>query len=169
MSTQYRYELRRLFFDSPTSKTILFCMLNPSTADEIKDDPTIRRCRNFAIREGARQMIVANLFAARATSPKDLWRLPTPEAEGPDNISYIHYLAKQADVIIAAWGNLPAKHHSYADAILKLALGDSGRPVYRLGSPTKSGQPRHPLYLRKDTPLELHYQHPSTNNKSTAQ
>lgn len=68
---RYRYRLTRRFADGPCAT---FVMLNPSTADETIDDPTIRRCRNFAIREGCGGLVVVNLFAYRATDP----RLRTP-------------------------------------------------------------------------------------------
>jgi hypothetical protein len=115
-------------------------MLNPSTADAEHDDPTIRRCVSFANRLGHGSLRVINLFAWRATNPRELTEVQDPI--GPDNDVWIEKEAAAAGIIIAAWGanavgERPAK-------VMEL-LRRHG-PVYCLGMTTKKA-PRHPLYL----------------------
>ncbi len=108
---RYRYLLmRRVSFLAET--TCLFIMLNPSTADETQDDPTIRRCMGFARRWGFGVLVVANIFAWRATDPQELHDLGFPHAStttitavGPENDLFICTAAVEADKIICAWGN----------------------------------------------------------------
>ncbi len=117
-------------------------MLNPSTADAIQDDPTIRRCMGFARDWGYSRLIVRNLFSIRATNPKDLLTLTAPIGGSAGNRAL--QAALNADSIVAAWGafvpfnRLTRAHKLLADADL-LCLGT-----------TKDGSPRHPLYVRKD-------------------
>lgn len=70
----YRYSLHREWRRSEDQpRWVTFVMLNPSTADAVQDDPTIRRCIAFARALGGTGLAVANLYAFRATSPADLW------------------------------------------------------------------------------------------------
>jgi hypothetical protein len=117
-------------------------MLNPSTADASVDDPTIRRCTRFARDWGYSKLVVRNLFAVRATKPKDLLVLQNPTGGRPGNRSLA--LANKANVIVAAWGAfVPFDQVATARRILNPAK------LVCLGT-TKSGQPRHPLYVRAD-------------------
>ena len=155
----YRYTLERRLAHPPLSgvdRRLLFCMLNPSTADDRTDDPTIRRVKAFARREGGTLLRVVNLYAARATYPKQLAGFDDPV--GPDNDATIHLEAVEADLIVAAWGVPPQGLHSSRDRTV-LALLKSAGNVYRLGTVTMAGHPRHPLRLRSDTPLTLHARH----------
>ena len=142
----YRYRLDRRWGDGPTCG---FIMLNPSTADADMDDPTIRRCIGFAKREGYGGIIVVNLYAFRATSPKDMQAAPFPF--GPDNHSHLTDIARAAyyaDVpIICAWGA-----NDQGDTV-KAIFREAGVRMVCLGR-TKDGSPRHPLYVRADQPLE---------------
>lgn len=140
----YRYRLDRRWGDGPTCG---FIMLNPSTADAELDDPTIRRCIGFAKREGCGGLMVANLFAFRATNPEDMADAEDPD--GPENQHFLLNMAERVDgPLIAAWGahwmadDLPARW-------VRQAFG--GRLVC-LGK-TKGGAPRHPLYVKGDAPL----------------
>ena len=153
----YRYVLtRRLHLPSSSGvrRTVLFCLLNPSTADETKDDPTIRRVVSFARRDGYGHLSVVNLYGARSTDPKALASFHDPI--GPDNDNSIHKEAAQADLVVAAWGVPPPIPDTEKRARQVLAMLTADQDVYRLGKPTKDGHPPHPLYLRKDTPLQLH-------------
>src|SRR5208337_4580194 len=87
-------------------KTCLFVMLNPSTADALKDDPTIRRCVGFANRLRYDALQVVNLFAARASSPKELFNRAKEGKDiiGPRNQEVIECAATRAGIIICAWG-----------------------------------------------------------------
>ena len=98
---RYRYRLTRRWDDGPTCT---FIMLNPSTADARKDDPTIRRCIGFARREGCAALLVINCFAFRATKPADLFAAEDPI--GPENDRHIMAASLDADgQVIAAWGD----------------------------------------------------------------
>ena len=146
----YRYRLWRTW--DPEMPTCLFLMLNPSTADHQQDDPTIRRCLDFARQWGYGRLLVGNLFALRATDPQKLRQHPEPTG-GPDNDDTIMAMHEEANFTVAAWGVHVA--HLRRVKPLKAMLGNMPwRSVYHLGL-TKSGHPRHPLYLRKDVQPEL--------------
>lgn len=132
----YRYALWRTW--QTDAGVVLFVGLNPSTADETSDDPTIRRCVRFARDWGYGGMCIANLFAFRATHPRDLLRAPSPI--GPDNDHWLGHLAETAALVVAAWGN-HGVHGGRASAVRQM-LG----PIHCLRM-TGSGQPAHPLYL----------------------
>lgn len=126
----------------------LFIGLNPSTADEVQDDPTIRRCIGYAKRWGYGAYVMANIFAYRATDPKVMMRKDDPI--GPYNDAWITRMAEGAGVIVCAWG----AHGEYmrrGDEVKRLLFG---RDLMCLGK-TKNGQPKHPLYLKADQPLEV--------------
>jgi hypothetical protein len=143
----YRYTLDRVW--DASLPTALFIMLNPSTADASEDDPTIRRCRSFATREGCGGLTVVNLFALRATNPDALTTHPDPI--GPDNDTRILLaLSKEPAVVIAAWGANPYAT-TRATQIAGL-LARRGTRAQCLGV-TRSGAPRHPLYVIGSMPL----------------
>ena len=96
----YRYRLGRLWnADKPI---VAFVMLNPSTADATTDDPTIRRCLNYAEDWGYGTLLVGNLFALRSTDPSRLHDHPEPV--GPDNDEHLWEICEAAERVIAAWG-----------------------------------------------------------------
>lgn len=132
----------------------MVCMMNPSTATQSQDDPTIRRVIGFAERMNATGVIVTNLYAARATDPDRLLGFDDPV--GPHNDVAISSAAAFADVIVAAWGSLVTRLGvvERADQVLE-TLRRFGT-VWRLGAATKCGQPRHPLYLPRDPGLHVH-------------
>lgn len=139
----YRYLLYRRWADGPRC---VFVMLNPSTADETSDDPTIRRCIGFAKREGCGALKVVNLFAYRATSPKAMKAAADPV--GPDNDVHIMDAFDTADgPIICAWG----AHGSYLGRD-RAVVGLIDAPLFCFGL-TKGGSPKHPLYLPGDAKL----------------
>ena len=136
---KYRYLLWRL----PNARANLLGMgmLNPSTADEHADDPTIARCRRIAARAGFANLLVWNLFAYRATAPAELKRAAEPI--GRDNDAAIALALGLSRRTILAWGN-HASHRGRGEQVQVDCL--AGVPVAALGL-TKQGQPRHPLYL----------------------
>jgi hypothetical protein len=141
----WRYSLtRRWAHDGPL---LMVIGLNPSTADETQDDPTIRRCIGFAKREGMTGLVMANLFAFRATDPRTMRRADDPI--GPDNDMWLSMLRDLCDLRLAAWG----VHGHYRDRARDVMERGLLSHVYCLGL-TKGGTPRHPLYLAADTPLE---------------
>ena len=118
-------------------------MLNPSRADAHRDDPTIRRCIGFARDWGYGGIDVVNIFALRATDPRDLRSVRDPV--GPRNDEFILRAAARSPVVIA-WG----VHGALLDRGAKaLRLFGAGTRILALGR-TRSGAPRHPLYLRRD-------------------
>jgi hypothetical protein len=138
----WRYLLWRM--PSPRGRLLGMGMLNPSTADETRDDPTIRQCRARAKQAGFPGLIVWNLFAWRATLPADLKRAEDPV--GPANDEAIGLALALCPRTIAAWGN-HGGHRARDRAVLELC---SGIPLAALGT-TAQGQPRHPLYLPSQT------------------
>jgi hypothetical protein len=147
---KYRYFLSRELVKSEIFKPVTFVMLNPSTADDKDDDPTIRRCIDFAKKFGGTHLIVVNLFALRATDPKELLM---GEPVGPENNMHLENAIKATfhnqGVIICAWGN----HGSYmerADEVFWNILEDNEPKCLKIN---KSGHPAHPLYLAKNLKL----------------
>ena len=131
---------------------VLFIMLNPSTANEEDDDPTIRKCVGFARRWGYDRVEVVNLFAFRATDPRILLRLQDKdEPYGVRNQAVVERSAADAGLIVCAWGAHGG--HLGQDQTILGWLDRVGKPLHTLGF-TKGGQPRHPLMLSYDTRLE---------------
>jgi len=135
---QYRYLLWRRWADDWSSNYAMVVGLNPSTADETKNDPTIRRCIKFAKDWGYSGLCMANIFAYRATDPKDMIAIDEPV--GVENDSYLTEYAARAGVVIAAWGN----HGTHKDRHLQVR---QLIPVLHCLKVTKTGMPGHPLYL----------------------
>lgn len=144
----YRFELARRWAPGHLA---LWVMLNPSTADADADDPTIRRCVGFTKRLGLGGLVVVNLFALRATNPKALRTHPDPVGEGNDGYIRRWSESSKVNIIIAAWG----RHGSLLDRSVGVSgtLIHEDRRVWCLGR-TKSGEPRHPLYLSAATDLD---------------
>jgi hypothetical protein len=145
---KYRYSLTRELISLPRqAKKCLFIMLNPSTADACTDDPTIRRCISFASREHCSSLTVCNLFAFRSTDPKKLSSIDDPTRA--DNLKTIVSALSNHDLVIVAFGAHKMAKESPVWRIIK-----TYKPMFCLGK-TKSNLPRHPLYVKKDQPLEL--------------
>lgn len=143
---KYRYSLFREWNgDLPL---VVFVMLNPSTADAEKDDPTIRRCIRFAKDWGYGSLRVVNLFAYRATDPRELLR--TDDPVGRDNSVIVQVWTRSFDTI-AAWGGNPIARHM--DPAIRRAL-ENARQLDCLGLTKTGNQPRHPLYVRADKERE---------------
>ncbi len=142
----YRYTLRRRWA-SPEEPSVCWIMLNPSTADAVVDDPTIRRCIGFSEGWGFGSLTVVNLFGLRATDPKAL--LTAPHPVGPENDEAITTAVRGAWVTVAAWGvHGTLRERGYA--VTNLVTERLGRDLMCLGT-TKDGHPRHPLYVKGDT------------------
>jgi hypothetical protein len=138
----YRYLLTRVW--GPGQKA-LFVMLNPSTATEVQNDPTVERCERRARVLGFGAFRVTNIFAFRATDPNVMRAAADPV--GPGNDAAILGSLGWADKVICAWGNhgLLAGRGAAVEAMLR----QSGLPLFHLGL-TGQGQPRHPLYVGYD-------------------
>ncbi len=143
----YRYALTRTW---GTGSQVLFVMLNPSTATEVQNDPTVERCERRARALGFGGFAVANIFAYRATDPR-VMRLQA-DPVGPANDQAILDQANSAQQIVCAWGSHGA-HLERGAAVARL-LRATGRELFHLGL-TQGGQPRHPLYVGYDRQPEL--------------
>lgn len=139
---RYRYELWRRWAPGPYA---MFIGLNPSTADETQDDPTIRRCIGFAKAWGFSALCMTNLFAFRATKPEVMKAEAFPIG-GHENDLALRSLADSAGVVVAAWG-VHGVHLDRAADVMKMIPG-----LHCLGLSQK-GHPRHPLYLKADSKL----------------
>jgi len=142
----YRYVLWRVWeggrindMQHPTNY-VVFIGLNPSTADAVDDDPTIRRCIRYARDWGYGGLCMVNLFAYRATDPKDMKKAKDPV--GPDNDFWLDSVSKGANMMVAAWG-AQGIFRDRAREVRQLLLCD----LFYLAM-TKDKQPRHPLYLK---------------------
>lgn len=142
---RYRYKLGRQWCDG--RPPAVFVMLNPSTADHEIDDPTIRRCIDFAWRWNYGGLVVVNLFAVRATEPVDLYNAKDPV--GPENHTHVQQVLEDAALhgtrVVCGWGT----HGDYMGQDLTV-LGWIEREACEavaLGV-TRDGHPRHPLYIR---------------------
>lgn len=141
----YRYSLERRWKSGPR---LVFVMLNPSTADEREDDPTIRRCLGFAKDNGFSAIAVVNLFALRATDPTEVPRHPRPIGKHNDHHIEVE-TQNPADTVVVAWG---AAGDAYGGRVSDVVC-TIGRDDLRCLGTTKTGQPRHPLYVAANTPL----------------
>lgn len=155
----YRYRLDRVW-DKSSHRRMVVIGLNPSTADETTDDPTIRRCVHFAQREACGGLIMLNLFAFRATDPRECAKHYSTEKAKAD--LYFHerndivtcsacgVMERGNGPVVAAWGahQMAVQRGDYVRRMLRTR----GIDLLALGI-TKDGHPKHPLYLRNDSPL----------------
>ena len=139
----YRYFLSRSWLGG--EKTVAFIGLNPSTADEHLDDPTIRRCMGFAKLWGGKELWMVNLFAFRSTDPLALKAAFDPI--GVENDNWLEAAINNADIVVAAWGNLGILNHRAETVLLRHQKRFSALKI------TKSGMPGHPLYVPAQTQL----------------
>ena len=140
---KYRYTLERCW--NQQLPTLLVIGLNPSIADHQLNDPTILRCLDLAEREGFGRLVMTNLFALRATDPKKLFKAKDPI--GPANDWYLKNAITKADKTLIAWGN-----HGIYQRRNETVLHLLKKPYFL--KQNKSGQPAHPLYLKKSLELK---------------
>jgi hypothetical protein len=140
----YRYWLKIVWNDE--LPRIAFVLLNPSKADHRLDDPTAKRVVAFAQREGFGGVLIYNLFAFRATDPRELKTASDPE--GPSNLPTLNAMPDMVSKIVVGWG-AGVKEHPARKRFLDYMAHEK---LWCLGT-TKTGEPRHPLYLRGDAPL----------------
>lgn len=150
---RYRYVLRREWDEQKPPYVSI--MLNPSTADAVDDDPTIRRNLNRAGAMGFGSLIVCNLGAGRATSPRDWMQMIDPI--GPENDLYIEAVLREGKerngIVVAGWGTLGG----FLDRGLavRIMARKMGVDLYCLGV-TMDRHPRHPLYVRRSQPMGMY-------------
>jgi len=144
---KYRYALTREWLDG--EGTVMFVLLNGSTADEEHNDPTLRRLIGFARSWGYRRLLLGNAFGYRSTNPHDL--LKQVEPVGPDNDAHLIRMAAEASLVICGWGNWgKVKGRS---SIVHALLAHYRPMCFGL---TGQGEPRHPLYLSAKAELVLY-------------
>ena len=136
-SKLYRYSLKRAW-ETDANNQILFIGLNPSTADNQRDDPTIRRCVKFANYWGFNSLEVVNLFAFRATDPMDLFNEESPI--GPYNDFWIKRAYKRSTLAVACWGSAGV-HKDRSTEVTKYL-----KNLFCIRR-NKDNSPSHPLYL----------------------
>lgn len=143
---KYRYALWRIFPGcSASSNLVNFIMLNPSTADADKNDPTVARCEERAKQMGYDGLIVTNLFAYRSTDPTLLNKVDEPE--GIENDSYLVSTARDfSSLVVCGWGGSSKLIKNRADFVVKM-LRSRWIKLNYLRMSKSSGQPWHPLYL----------------------
>lgn len=154
----YRYWLERDLLVGTGRMT--FVMLNPSTADDLQDDPTIRRCIGFAKREGFRSLSVVNLFAERTTNPKHLYIVKGQANDPSVGVTGAWHRAflENGSKVVAAWGSgggrpwLRRMIETRVEMLVEVSKV-YGRQLHCLGV-TKTGAPRHPLYVKANAKLE---------------
>lgn len=137
---RYRYSLTRTW--DVSGQKVLFIMLNPSTATEVQNDPTVERCERRARALGFGAFRVTNIFAWRDTDPRHMRAAADPV--GPGNDAAIRDGVTWADQVVAAWG-AHGEHLRRGEQVEAL-LRTSGSAVFHLGM-TRGGHPRHPLYI----------------------
>ncbi|MDB5421333.1 MAG: hypothetical protein JWR59_1280, partial [Brevundimonas sp.] len=149
---RYRQLMRRWVGDSFPDRYILFIGMNPSTADAGVNDPTCAREWSFTQREGFDAMVKANVGDYRATVPRMLLE-PGVVASSPENLPAIRTAAAGADKVVLCHGKLNKALAPAGKALID-ALKADGITLWCFGT-NGDGSPKHPLYLRGDTPLTL--------------
>lgn len=137
----YRYTLSRVW--APKLPQVLFIGLNPSTADAMIDDPTVRRFIGFSRAWHCGGFTLGNLFAFRATRPRDIMAAPDPV--GPSNDDYLVRLHRAAALTVACWG-VNGAFQDRDRAVVELLQFHETRRLHCIAT-TKDGHPAHPLYL----------------------
>ena len=136
----YRYALTRVW--DPVAVRLVFVMLNPSTATEVQNDPTVERCERRARALGAGGFRVVNIFAYRATDPRLMRAQQDPV--GPENDAAIVDAVGWGQRLVCAWGSHGA--HLGRGLAVEALLRRRGQPLFHLGL-TQAGAPKHPLYI----------------------
>ena len=154
----HRYVLTRQWDNPRLPGTVGWVMLNPSTADAVHDDPTIKRCIGFTERWGYASLRVVNLFSFRTAHPDILKKQPFLQRNTDKSDDHLQAALDECAIIVLAWG-AHGSHNLLADRVAEVRCQFLNQlwehkhtPVFHLGK-TKHGQPRHPLMLASDTPL----------------
>lgn len=148
---RYRYRLDR--FASPHATITAIIMVNPSTADAMKNDATIRKLIGFGERREWGHLVIGNLFAYRATDVRELGNVPDPI--GPENDDYLIRILAECDQVICAWGPIkkqPLLRRSRFLDVIGMIDGTGLKPL-SIGPPAQCGHPKHPLMLPYSSPI----------------
>lgn len=153
---EYRYTLSRDLLNN--DRQIAWLLLNPSTADAYKNDPTVARCCNYSVQSGFGKAVVINLFALRSTDPKMLKTYISSGRDpvGEDNNNYIIQVANKSEAVVCAWGrhgDLLNRGRYVTKMLIDNNLSNKLHYLKILGDNT----PGHPLYLPKNLELQRWY------------
>lgn len=153
---RYRYRLERDIIPTATTfRTVgLVIMINPSTADAVEDDHTIRKLKGFAARFGWEKLLVGNLFAYRSKDVRDLKRVWNPVGE--ENDEHLRDMMREAGHVVVAWGPLtkqPAGLRGRFRKIVEMAI-EERKALFSIGPTAGDGHPKHPLMLPYTLTLE---------------
>ena len=146
----YRDLPRARLFEPDRVGRVLWVLINPSKADETKPDPTLTRVLGFSAGFGFASLAICNLYQLVTPYPEELEAAADPL--GPDADLTLQREAARAQRVVVGWGAFGARHPERVEAVV-VALQSFATGLWCLGT-TRSGQPRHPLYVRGDTPLE---------------
>jgi hypothetical protein len=149
-SHMFRYALWRTW--EPTGHKLLFIGLNPSTANDTRNDPTIRRLIGFAKSWGFGGLFAGNLFSLVSAYPDVLWLKPASDLSRGLNDTAIKRMRELSTKVIVGWGNQGRNAGTRPAEVLALV----GEPVYCLKT-KKTGEPSHPLYFPRDSKLIRYY------------
>ncbi|KKN65504.1 hypothetical protein LCGC14_0481080 [marine sediment metagenome] len=147
---RFRYALWRTW--NPRGDRLLFVGLNPSTANDIKDDPTIRRVISFAKGWGFGGVLVGNLFSIVSADPSILWTTPSVGQPGGPNDTALRQMRALSSRVLVGWGNHGADAGTRPAEVIALL----GEPVFCL-KVTGAGEPNHPLYMRGSSLLKVYH------------
>lgn len=155
----WRYALWRQWRWESHANCVMFIGLNPSTADEVKNDTTVSKCIGFAKRWGYGGIYMMNLFAFRATYPKDM--VVADDPVGPGNDEAFGYYRSRVGMVVAAWGSMETRYRPNLQwqSRIQRVQDCLWQPIYCLGR-TKDGSPRHPSRIGYDTKRELFWSPP---------
>lgn len=128
---------------------VQFIGLNPSTADEKINDPTIRRCINFSKRWGYSEFCMTNIFPFRATKPEEMMKHIEPAEMRIENAQWVERIAESAGLIICAWGK-DGDHLKRGQKFIEHLRDVKKLKLHHLGL-NADGSPKHPLYLKSTT------------------
>ena len=147
---RFRYSLWRKW--EIGGDCLLFIGLNPSTAEHVRDDPTVRRLISFAKSWGFSGLFVGNLFSLVSPNPAALFLGESPELPNGPNDTAIKRMRELSTLVLAGWGN----QGQYAGTRPAEVMALVGEPVYCLKT-TKAGEPTHPLYMPRESKLVRYY------------
>ena len=143
---RFRYALWRIW--QPSGDKLLFIGLNPSTGNDIKDDPTIRRMVGFAKSWGFGGLFVGNLFSFVSSDPARLFfEMAREHTNGPADIA-LRRMRELCTLVVVGWGEVGKRCGSRPAEVLALIE----KPVHCIKA-NRSGEPSHPLYLRSSSQL----------------
>lgn len=146
----YRYKLGRVWDEDKA--TMLWVMLNPSTANADEDDATIGRCVDFADAWGFGSILVGNVYAFRSTDPAGLC---VCNPVGPENYEHLADMARGVSLVVCGWGATVPCINAHPIAVRLAMASFHDRATYCLGL-TARGAPKHPLYLKSDTVPQIY-------------